>query len=725
MSGGVRVPQPIMVLHGGGVALACSLDGQLLAEELHGLFAADTRVLSTYQLGVGGYAWRPLSRARAGHATASWEFTNPLVRGATGDIPAGTLLLSLRRRLDGALYDDLALRAFVDRPVRVRFTLHLDADFADIFAVKDRLLPPRLGIQRVPTAAGLTLTYEQAGFRRGLQITVVPSAGRLLIVGALALFDLELAPGAVWTGRLEAAPVIAGVRLRPAGDPRGPEPSPVPPSVAPLTLEAAPLLARPFARGRADLRALAVPQPPHPPYVAAGAPWFLTLFGRDTLVTALMAGLDGAWSAGGALAALGPLQATARDDWRDAEPGKLPHEIRRGELAQRGLIPHTPYYGTHDTPALYCLALWHAWRWTGDRALLTAHLPTARAALRWCDELGDRDGDGLQEYGTRSPRGYYNQSWKDAGDAILGADGRLASLPLATVELQGYLYAARLALAEILAEQGDDVAAVQLRSAAGALRVRVEERFWLAEHDTYALALDGAKRPVVSVASNPGHLLWCGLPSQARAVAVATRLLAPDLFSGWGLRTLSARHPGYNPMSYQRGSVWPHDTALAAAGLWRYGLREAASTLLKAILEAAAVFEEERLPELFCGLDRAHGVPVPYAEANSPQAWAAAVPLLAAQLFLGLAPDAPRGRCFLTPWLPAWLPRLTVRGIAVGSGHLDVTLAGCGAATVIEDLRADGVAVLRAATLAPLWGDPPGPREEGGVAGGAGHSAAS
>ena len=203
------------------------------------------------------------------------------------------------------------------------------------------------------------------------------------------------------------------------------------------------ILRGPFARGRADLHSLAVAEPDRPPYPAAGVPWFLTLFGRDTLVTTLMAGLDGPWLAEGTLAALGARQATERNDWLDAEPGKFPHEIRRGELATRGEIPHAAYYGTHDSPALYCLALWQAWRWTGRRALLDAHLPTARAALAWCETLGDRDGDGLQEYATRSNRGYYNQGWKDSGDAIVHADGRIAETPLATVELQGYLFAAR------------------------------------------------------------------------------------------------------------------------------------------------------------------------------------------------------------------------------------------------------------------------------------------
>jgi glycogen debranching enzyme len=420
-----------------------------------------------------------------------------------------------------------------------------------------------------------------------------------------------------------------------------------------------------------------------------------------------MAGLDGAWSAKAALSALASLQATKRADWLDAEPGKLPHEVRRGELASRNRIPFAPaYYGTHDAPALYCLTLWHAWRWTGDDELLKAHLEGARAAMRWCDELGDRDGDGLLEYATRSPKGYRNQSWKDAEDAVVHADGRQADLPLATVELQGYLFAARLAMAELLAALGEQAEGERLRQQASRLRGVVEERYWLEQAGFYAFALDGQKRQVAGISSNPGHLLWCGLPNQKRAAAVAERLLKPDLFSGWGLRTLSSENPAYNPLSYQRGSVWPHDTLLAAAGLWRYGHHEQASTLIRAILEAAGAFEDARLPELFCGLPRSHDLPVPYEQANIPQAWAAAAPILAAQLFLGLLPDAPHGRCFVSPWLPEWLPRLELRGIAIGEGRLDITVARQGGETVIEQLESKEIEVMEGTVEAPLWGKP-------------------
>jgi glycogen debranching enzyme len=582
-----------------------------------------------------------------------------------GEIPAGTLLLTLRRRVDCALHDDLYLQAFAQRAVKIQFTLHLDADFADIFEVKSQSLPPRVNVRRAAQQKSVTLSYEKAGFRRGMQISLDPAFGQPVFVGTRVVFELHLDPGAVWKCCLEARPEVDGALFQFAGDPHQSEPNPVP-DAQKVSIRTDPILEGPFTQGLADLHALAIRQKEHPPYVAAGVPWFLTLFGRDPLMTALLSGLDGAWSAQGALAALGELQATSRDDWRDAEPGKLLHECRRGELASRNRIPFAPaYYGTHDAPALYCLTLWHAWRWTGDDQLLKAHLEMARAALHWCEELGDRDGDGLLEYATRSSRGYYNQSWKDAGDAVVHAHGRQADLPLATVELQGYLFAALLAIAELLAALGEQAEAERLRQAANKLRDIVEERYWLEEEGFYAFALDGQKRQVASISSNPGHLLWCGLPDPKRAAKAARRLLKPDLFSGWGLRTLSSENPAYNPLSYQRGSVWPHDTLLAAAGLWRYGHYEEASTLIRAILEAAGAFEEARLPELFCGLPRSHDLPVPYEQANIPQAWAAASPILAAQLFLGILPDAPHQRCFVSPWLPEWLPRLELRGITI------------------------------------------------------------
>jgi hypothetical protein len=295
----LRVPQPIQVLHSGQVTLACGMDGQLLAEELHGLFAADTRMLSTYRIGISGHSWRLLGRSRSGRAAAAWQFENSPLRDPDGELAAGTLLLSLRRQLSGVLHDDLRVRAFVQRPARVQLALQLDADFADIFQVKEGSLPPRLNIRRVAQARSIALTYERARFRRAIRITFDAPDPSPTFVGALVLFDLELGPGAEWACCLEAVPEIDGETLTFAGDRHVPESSPAPEAEG-LTIQSEPLLENPFRRGRADLRALAVPQPGHPSYVAAGVPWFLTLFGRDSLVTAIMAGLDGAWSAEGA-----------------------------------------------------------------------------------------------------------------------------------------------------------------------------------------------------------------------------------------------------------------------------------------------------------------------------------------------------------------------------------------------------------------------------------------
>ncbi|MGZ3600079.1 MAG: amylo-alpha-1,6-glucosidase [Ktedonobacterales bacterium] len=697
------MPSTTVLLHADGVALACGLDGHLSEHDLHGLFAGDTRVLSTYRIGLGGRPWRLLGRMQHGHATAQWDFENVRVRGAAGEIPPSAVALTLWRRLSGALHDDLRIQSFHRHRLRARLTLQLDADFADIFEVHDESILPRPTVSRIPAHDRLTLSYAVAGFRRALRISFAAPTPPTF-VGALVVFDLDLAPGAEWRCCVEAVPVLQDIPLAFAGDPHAAEPQPSPAVLTPR-IQADPLLVRPFVCGQTDLLALAQPQDGAPPYVAAGIPWFLTLFGRDATVTALMAGLAGSWAAEGALAALTPLHASTRDDFHDMEPGKFPHELRRGELSWRRKVVQSPsYYGAHDVPALYCLALWHAWRWTGDRTLLERYLDAALAALRWCDELGDRDGDGLLEYETRTPRGYYNQGWKDAGDAVVHADGRLAPTPLALVELQGYLFAARLAVAELLDELDRRDEAERLRLAARRLRDLVEDYFWMPDARYYAFALDGNKRQVASIASNPGQLAWCGLPSPERAAAVADRLLEPDMHSGWGLRTLSAHNPAYNPLLYQLGSVWPHDTALAAAGLFRYGLRDAACALLRDILAAAAAFEGARLPELFCGFDRSHGAPVPYAKANSPQAWAAAVPILAAQLFLGLIPDAPHRRCFIAPYLPDWLPRLALHGIAIGDGRLDIAIVRRGMATEIEQLNATSVEVCQETPEAPLWG---------------------
>jgi glycogen debranching enzyme len=697
------IPQPLVILHGDGVGLACAADGSLQAEETQGLFAGDTRLLSSYRFTVAGHGWRLLARRRLGPATVQWDLQNPKMRAFGNDLSQGCLHARIRRRVFGALHDDLRVTSFLDRPIPIRLALLIDTDFADLFEVKDRTTPPRLGSHRFANGPRVTLDYQRGDFRRGLEVDFEASQGDPLFVGSQIVFDVILAPHEPWTCCVEAVPVVDGRRIELRGDPHAAEPIEPAPS---LTIDSGERLARPLRQGCLDLDRLFVAPGEGSRFITGGAPWFLALFGRDALVTSLMMGLLGARMARGSLAALAATQAREIDAFRDAEPGKIAHELRRGELAHRGRIPHTPYYGSHDAPALYVLALWNAHRWTGDRTLLEAYLPAAEAALRWCSDRGDLDGDGLLEYRSQSPMGYRNQGWKDAGDAIVDLDGRDAELPIATVELQGYWFAALLAMAELEEVSGASGRADELRAAATALRARVEERFWIEDEGCYAMALDGSKRPVRSIGSNPGHLLWCGLPDRDRARRTAERLLAPDLFSGYGIRTLAASHRAYNPLSYQRGSVWPHDTALLAAGLARYGLHDEAERVVDGLLDAAACFEDSQLPELFCGLPREDGPPVPYELANVPQAWAAAVPALLAQSMLGIVPDVPRGCCYVSPWLPSSLPHLELRGIEIGSGELAISLRRDGESTRIERADHPHLRILEGVPVAPLWGAP-------------------
>lgn len=704
MSDGVIGTRSTIVLYGRGVALASGLSGQIEASQAQGFFAGDTRVLSTYKFEINGQSWSLLGRARQGHGSARWDFQNAALRDAVGEIPAGYLFFNLHRRLDGALHDDFHIQSYLLRPIDVAFTIQLDSGFEDIFTVKSGAIPSRLNMLRKHSSQGFTLHYDWYGFRRGLKVSLMPKNGEApIMTGSRIIFQLHLPAGGAWHCCLDAEPIIDGKAMILQNDPHQPESSPVRLSDS-LRLNTESILKEPFDRSRMDLHALSIPQANDPPYIAAGAPWFLTLFGRDSLMTSIMAGIDGSWSAEGALAALGPLQGKKRNDFRDEEPGRIAHEYRRDELTARGELPYSPYYGTAEAPMLYCLALWHAWRWTGKRELLDRHLGTAKKCLHWCEAYGDRDGDGFQEYATHSSKGYRNQGWKDAGDAVVDARGRQPPLPLATVELQGYWFAAMLAMAELFEAVGDLAPAADLRHKADELRTRTEARFWMPDQAFYAFALDGNKERVDGLSSNPGHLLWCGLPDARHADAVIQRFMQPDFFSGWGLRSLSAKNPAYNPLSYQLGSVWPHDTAIAAAGMWRYGHRPEGSRLLHAILNAAMAFESARLPELFCGLDATYGPPVPYEGANSPQAWAAAAPLLAAQLFLGLVPDAPHDRCYLSPWLPDWLSHLELLGLHIGQDRIDITIHRQGNQTVIQSLHSDHTGMIQEMPEAPLWG---------------------
>ena len=445
-----------------------------------------------------------------------------------------------------------------------------------------------------------------------------------------------------------------------------------------------------------DLRALLTPMDSRDGAAAdtipvAGIPWFVAPFGRDSLITSYETLAVQPEVARNTLLLLASLQARDDDPWRDAEPGKILHEVRYGELAAAGLIPHSPYYGSVDSTPLFLILAAAYHRWTADQETLVSLLPAIDAALEWIDRHGDSDGDGFLEYERRSPGGLLNQGWKDSEDAIVGADGKLAEGPIAVVEAQAYAYMAKLGAADIYEELGHPDRSRSLRAEAAALRDAFNEAFWMDDEGTFALALDGRKRQVRSVTSNAGHCLYSGIVGTRRAASVVERMMAHDMFSGWGIRTLSSANPSYNPMSYHCGSVWPHDNAIIAAGFKRYGHRTEAERVATALFDVARRSDDYRLPELYCGFRRRSPEPVAYPVACTPQAWAAASPFMLLQALLGVSADAPNGTLTVhEPSLPDWLGEVEVHNLRVADSRFSLHFRADRGATAFSLLEATG-----------------------------------
>jgi glycogen debranching enzyme len=425
--------------------------------------------------------------------------------------------------------------------------------------------------------------------------------------------------------------------------------------------------------------------------VSAGIPWYGAPFGRDALITGFQALLVNPDIARDALLFLAAHQGRKVDDFREEEPGKILHEIRRGELARTGEVPHTPYYGSVDSTPLFIILFTEYLQWTDDRSTGEELLPAAEAALHWIDEFGDKDGDGFIEYERKTPRGLQNQGWKDSHDGIPHKDGTPAKAPIALVEVQGYCVDAQRRMARLYRRLGRREEAARCALAAQKLARRLDEAFWMEKEGCYAIALDGEKRQVQSVASNQGHLLWSRALPEARARRVARTLLDPASFSGWGIRTLASGQHAYNPLSYHNGTVWPHDNSLIAQGLANYGLQKHVAALLTGLSEAARQFRHDRLPELFCGMERGQrDLAVSYPVSCSPQAWSSGALFLLVRACLGLFPDAPRKTLkIVNPQLSPWLHELTLSRLRVGRSHVSLhftrTREGCFAAITESD----------------------------------------
>jgi glycogen debranching enzyme len=584
----------------------------------------------------------------------------------------------------------IAVENHSHRRVDVELALELAADFADIFVVKDlepgfgkqvdETLPPAHPPQRSTNG---TLVFSDGSFPGR---TVVHLSEAFDESAGVARFALSLEPGARWRlvvgvqAELEGvAPLTAASFARELDEERCRAERSLAEwqSSAPVLSSSCDDLVHTWNRSLGDLAALRmrVPEVADGHLLAAGTPWFMTVFGRDTLVSSLQTLLLGPELAAGTLRVLAATQATIDDPERDAEPGKIVHELRRGKAA---LAWTDRYYGTLDATPLFLVLLSEAWRWTDDPTLPLELEEEARRALAWIDGPADRDGDGFVEYERRSSHGIRNQTWKDSEDSMAFHDGALALPPIAPVEVQGYVYDAKLRIAEIARELWrDDALAGRLESDAAELRRRFDEAFWLEERGFYALGLDRDKRPIDSLTSNLGHLLWSGIVPEQRREAVAERLMGDALWSGWGVRTMAVGEGAYNPLVYHDGTVWPHDNSLVAWGLARSGRPDDAARILHATVEAAAHFDY-RLPEVFAGFARDHTrFPVVYPTASSPQAWAAATPVLLLQAVLGLVPD--RAEHVLrseASRVPEWLEGLSLTGVHAFDRRWMVRVAG-------------------------------------------------
>lgn len=407
--------------------------------------------------------------------------------------------------------------------------------------------------------------------------------------------------------------------------------------------------------------------------ISAGIPWYSTVFGRDAIITSLQTLILNPAIAKNTLRYLAHYQGRKEDSFTEEEPGKIMHELRQGEMARNKEIPHVPYYGTIDATPLWLILLHETWQWTGDRQLVEDLLPNVEKALKWIEIYGDKDGDGFVEYtGSAHGKGLVNQGWKDSGDGVPFPDGTLPKPPIALVEVQGYVYDAFMRMAALFAAFGNKEWAGHLHKKASELREKILRDFWMPEFEMFALALDGTKQPIPTITSNAGHLLWSGVPDPQQARRVAEHLLNAEMYSGWGIRTLSAVHRVFNPMSYHDGSVWPHDNALIAMGLGRYGFRRSALPVLRGLHDAAACDEFQRLPELFCGISRTAGThPVWYPVRCSPQAWSAGAFFMLLQAVLGIQPEAPRRVLHINnPVLPDFVQEITLSDLNIGNSKV-------------------------------------------------------
>jgi glycogen debranching enzyme len=652
--------------------------GDITVGSPQGLFFRDTRFLSQLELRVNGAQPEPLASTAMDPFSAIFACrTRP--RPGRAD---STLMVFRYRYVGRGMREDVVVRNFGDEPSYCSIELSVAIDFADLFEVKEGRTTTE-GERSVSQADGaLVFRHRRGSARRGAKLSFGEPPTQL--TGDVAVFEVIVPARGSWSTCVQLTPIIEGEEIEPRYRCGEPVERATPVERLAKWRRNLPMvetdhdgLRNVIVRSGEDLGALRIFDPDFPEraVVAAGAPWFMTLFGRDSLLTSFFALLVDPDLALGVLQTLARFQGQSVDPRNDEEPGRILHEMRFGDAASLSLGGGRIYYGSADATPLFVMLLGELRRWGLASEVVDSLLPSADRAMAWIAGHGDADGDGYVEYQRGSDRGLANQGWKDSWDGVRYASGEVARSPIALAEVQAYVYGAYLARLHFAREAGDEATAARYADLAASLKAQFNRDFWLEDKGWYAIGLDAQKRPIDSLTSNMGHCLWTGIVDQDKAEMVAERLMSPEMFSGWGVRTLGTQMGGYNPISYHSGSVWPHDNAILAAGLMRYGFVSAAQRVIMAQIDAAVV-SGGRLPELFSGLDRQEfPTVVSYPTSCSPQAWASAAPLLFLRTLLRLDPWTPHGKVWLSPALPDSIRYLRVERIPLVGRRVSVEVS--------------------------------------------------
>ena len=668
-----------------------------------GFFHDDTRFLSHLELRIGGHRTVVLSSATEKTFSAQIELTtgNITLRDSF-DLPENTVHIRREQLLASEIFfDRLTFENFNLTPVDFTVEILFDADFVDVFQVRG-LARQKHGQYYQPLVHDNSIAFYYKGLDGIMRQTLIklnPAPNE--IQERVARWELRLLPLKQVQLEVSMTPWVEGresraqvydldhhLRQRRSNFARW-ESSSTNFQTDNDIFDAL------LKTGIGDFHALQIPDGDQH-IIAAGIPWFATIFGRDSIIAAYQSLSLNSQLAIDTLRVLARYQGKEYNDWRDEEPGKIVHEYRDGEMTRDGEMPFGPYYGSLDATPLFLILLSETFNWTADEQLVEELLPHAYAALEWIDKYGDLDGDGFVEYQRRSPKGLINQSWKDSWDANMHRDGSVAKTPLAPCEVQGYVYDAKYRMSSLLRNFGDMKTADKLKREAAELARRFDRAFWVPSRGFYAMALDADKKPLEVIASNPGHLLFSRIISKERARTVASRLMRDDMFSGWGLRTMSQEERVFNPLSYHRGSVWPHDNSIIAHGMAVNELRDGALRILTSLYQAASHFRDYRLPELFCGVQRReYDEPVQYPVSCSPQAWASGAMFLILASVLGMHASAPRKELdIINPVLPEWLDHLHIRNLRVGRSRVGLDFSRRGDRTFCNVVDVEGDKLL-------------------------------